>query len=102
MRQEGDNMVSDWIFGGCVEDRTASNLMNSVHCLISKFYLSYSGLHITSNLKWAVKDGGANINLSGVNLSGVKFTGMECTGKISRTKYCCKRLRKYLKHFSSP
>ena len=38
MRQEGDNMVYDWNFGGCVEDRIASNLMNSVGCLISKYF----------------------------------------------------------------
>ena len=78
MQQEGDNMVCDWNFGGCMEDRTASNLMNSVGCLISKYFLSYSGLHITSNLKWAVKDMGTNINLQ-----GVKFTRRECTGKIN-------------------
>ena len=78
MRQEGDNMVCDWNFGGCMEDSTASNLMNSVGCLISRYFLSYSGLHITSNLKWIVKDSGTNINLL-----GVKFTRRECTGKIS-------------------
>ena len=82
-----------WLeFWWMVEDSTASNLMNSVGCLISKYFLSYSGLHITSNLKWVVKDRGTNINLP-----GVKFRGRECTGKISQTKYCCKRLRKYLK-----
>ena len=70
MRQEGDNMVYDWNFGGYVEDSTASNLMNSVGCLISKYFFSYSGLHITSNMKWEVKDRGTNINLQ-----GVKFTG---------------------------
>ena len=78
MQQEGDNMVCDWNFGGCMEDSTASNLMNSVGCLIAKYLLSYSGFHITSNLKWVVKDGGTCINLPGVN-----FTGMECMGKIS-------------------
>lgn len=80
MRQESDNMVSDWIFGGYVEDSTASILMNRVGCLISKYCLSYSGLHITSNLKWAVKDGGTNINLIGVKFIVMRFTGMECIG----------------------
>ena len=80
MRQEGDNMVCDWNFGGCVEDSTASNLMNSVGCLISKYFFSYSVLHITSNLKWEVKDGGTNVNLPGVKFTGITFIGWSVQG----------------------